>query len=469
MALPFRPGLAPPDLVDLSESSDDLLLGGSREDLAEAARRGDTARLARIGGHWAVAAKDGVTVRLARTLARPLRYFVAKHATGPFLVVADRIDAIARWCAEKGIAEQFHPSYTRLAPAHCLTELDQVGCPDPNPRYRRFFSPETGNGRADPEALGRHYVQALAKETSRVLAVLPEGAPLAVAFSGGADSTATAAVLLHLLRERGEADRLRLYTLSIGGGSDAASAREGARAIGAEELWEALPAPPSALDMVAAVRALEDYRPLDVACGAAMRAFLSALRARRPDLVFLFDGDGGDENWKAYPVEDSDLTIKSVLANPLLYHEGWGVDSIKHSLTYSGGLSRGVVRGFAPAREFGFRLISPHTLRPVVAAALSAPLHELVGEDVTRLYALKGEVVRAGLASLGFTASIAPKKRFQEGATAPEVFRSRLVRSRAELRRIFEDRYGPVSREERQEAPSVLAGVHSSRGAEPQA
>ena len=309
----------------------------------------------------------------------------------------------------------------------------------------------------------------LAAETSRVLDVLPENEPLAVAFSGGADSTATAAVLLNLLRGRGETDRLRLYTLSIGGGSDLASARAGARALGAEELWEAIEAPPAVLDLNAAVRTLEDYRPLDVACGAVMRAFLSALRSRRPDLVFIFDGDGGDENWKAYPVEDSDLTIHSVLANPLLYHEGWGVDSIKHSLTYSGGLSRGVVRGFAPAREFGFRLISPHTLRPVITAALAAPLSELVGEDVRKLYALKGEVVRAGLAFLGFEIAIAPKKRFQEGATATEVFRNRLVRSRAELRRIFEDQYRPAFPQKGHEAPQspFLSDARIPRGAEP--
>ena len=41
----------------------------------------------------------------------------------------------------------------------------------------------------------------------------------------------------------------------------------------------------------------------------------------------------GDENLKAYPLEDSDLTLSSVLRNPLLYQEGWGIEAIKHSLT----------------------------------------------------------------------------------------------------------------------------------------
>ena len=52
-------------------------------------------------------------------------------------------------------------------------------------------------------------------------------------------------------------------------------------------------------------------------------------------LTYLLDGDGGDENLKSYPLEDSDLTLSSVLRNPLLYQEGWGVDAIKHSLAYS--------------------------------------------------------------------------------------------------------------------------------------
>jgi hypothetical protein len=66
------------------------------------------------------------------------------------------------------------------------------------------------------------------------------------------------------------------------------------------------------------------------------------IRARYPDWKYLIDGDGGDENLKDYPIEENpELTIRSVVNNVMLYQEGWGVDSIKHSLTYSGGLSRG--------------------------------------------------------------------------------------------------------------------------------
>ena len=465
MSFPFTPGLTEPKLVDLSDPSSDLLLNAGRGDLTEAVRHGDLEALASIEGSFAAVAKEGVTIRLARTLARPLRYFVAKRESGPYLVVADRIDAIAQYCREAGIAGQFHPSYTRLVPAHYLTELDQIGCPDPNPRYSRFFNPEIATANPDIAALGKRYFDALESTIERVLASLPGGEPVGVALSGGADSSSVAALLWRALARRNESDRAWFFTLSVDGGSDRAGAEAVARSLGVSERWSVIEASASALDAAAAVRSMEDYRPLDVQCAAAMRALLSGVRRARPELVYLFDGDGGDENWKSYPLADSDITIKSVLNNPLLYHEGWGVDSIKHSLTYSGGLSRGVARGFAPARELGFRLVSPHAMRPAIAAALLAPLRDLVGEDVGRLMELKGKIVDAGFASRGLSVPFSPKKRFQEGAAGAAAFESLRRASRSELRRIHEERFalwgsvengpGEESREDRKFAPAA--------------
>ena len=59
--------------------------------------------------------------------------------------------------------------------------------------------------------------------------------------------------------------------------------------------------------------------------------------------------------------QNPELTIRSVINNPMLYQEGWGVGKIKHSLTYSGGLSRSYTRTYAPAHHFGFRGFSPYT------------------------------------------------------------------------------------------------------------
>ncbi len=127
-------------------------------------------------------------------------------------------------------------------------------------------------------------------------------------------------------------------------------------------------------DLEEAIATIEDYHPLDVECAAASLVLLKAIRERHPSLRYLLDGDGGDENLKAYPLEDSDLTISSILKNPLLYQEGWGIDAIKHSLCYSGGLSRSYVRTYAPAHRLGFTAFSPYTTRSAIAKAAGHPV-----------------------------------------------------------------------------------------------
>ena len=81
---------------------------------------------------------------------------------------------------------------------------------------------------------------------------------------------------------------------------------------------------------------------------------------RYPAWQYLIDGDGGDENLKDYPIEENpELTIRSVINNPMLYQEGWGVGKIKHSLTYSGGLSRSYRRTYAPAPSLWLLWLQP--------------------------------------------------------------------------------------------------------------
>src|SRR6476469_2924782 len=94
-----------------------------------------------LEGSFAIVAQEGERVALARSLERPLRYFLAKAADGPVLIVAERIDEIRAELERRGWGDQFHPSYTRMAPAHHVTTLRLIGCPDPNPSYQRFFDP----------------------------------------------------------------------------------------------------------------------------------------------------------------------------------------------------------------------------------------------------------------------------------------------------------------------------------------
>jgi asparagine synthase (glutamine-hydrolysing) len=151
------------------------------------------------------------------------------------------------------------------------------------------------------------------------------------------------------------------------------------------------------------------------------------------------DGDGGDENLKDYPIEENpELTIRSVLNNTMLYQEGWGVGAIKHSLTYSGGQSRGHVRTYAPAKRLGFRGFSPFALPQVIDVAEGIPFIELTDWSHEKLYKLKGEVVASGIRQLtGLEMPIFGKRRFQRGATTAECFASLFPEDEAAYRSTF--------------------------------
>jgi asparagine synthase (glutamine-hydrolysing) len=122
----------------------------------------------------------------------------------------------------------------------------------------------------------------------------------------------------------------------------------------------------------------------------------------------------------------------------MLYQEGWGVGRIKHSLTYSGGLSRSYARTYAPARRFGFAGFSPYTRPRVLEVAEGIPFATLTAYGLPALYALKGEVVRRGVKAVtGLDMPVFPKRRFQHGALPAETLRHRLGGDEPEYRRRF--------------------------------
>src|SRR5690242_20559564 len=143
-----------------------------------------------IDGSFALLAREGKKALMARSLDRPMRYFLAKRAEGPALIVADRIDAIYHWLQTEGLAGQFHPSYTRMIPAHYITEILLVGCPDPDPTYTRFFSPRRNSLSTDLSQIGAAYISALISEIIKWVRTIPEQEPIGVCFSGGIDSGA---------------------------------------------------------------------------------------------------------------------------------------------------------------------------------------------------------------------------------------------------------------------------------------
>ena len=402
-----------------------------------------------IDGSFALVVQDGERVLLARSLDRPLRYFLAKAVDGPVLIVAERIDEIAGELARRGWADQFHPSYTRMVPAHHVTTLRLIGCPDPNPVYRRFFDPPRGILPADLDVISRQYIEALYSEIRRWLRAQNPMAPIGVPFSGGIDSGSVLLCLYKALLDDGQSpSRLKAFTLSIDGeGEDAKQAREFLRRTDLEMFGEVLEVSSTALDPLRAIGVIEDYKPLDVDCAAVNLALLSCIRERYPDWKLLVDGDGGDENLKDYPIEaNSELTIRSVVNNRMLYQEGWGVESIKHSLTYSGGYSRGCVRGSACAREFGFTDFSPYTRPSVITVAEAIPFADLTQGSHERLYALKGEVVKRGIrAVLGIDMPVYEKRRFQYGSVSADKISRFFPENEARYRRHFEKLHAAVA------------------------
>jgi asparagine synthase (glutamine-hydrolysing) len=427
-------------VVDLLDPSLNRLFNLSLEDARARVLSGDPDAVRTIDGSFAILARQGKTVRMARSLDRPMRYFLAKRHEGPALIVADRMDAIRAQLEREGLADQFHPSYTRMVPAHYVVEIQLLGCPDPDPVYTRYFTPERNSQPADLDVIGARYIGAMADEIAKWVQSVPEREPIGVAFSGGIDSGSVFLATYHVLRTLGiSPSRLKAFTLDFGDGPDARQAREFLDALGLGLFLETIPASLDDIDPAETVRTIEDYKPLDVECAAMGMALCRGIRRRYPDWRLLLDGDGGDENLKDYPIEEnSELTIRSVVHNLMLYHEGWGVGRIKHSLTYSGGLSRGYVRTYAPARQHGFDSFSPFTRPSVINVSEGIPFIDLTQYDVPTLYSLKGEVVRRGIKAVtGLDMPIFEKRRFQHGAVSKESLRNRLPAQEAVYRRRF--------------------------------
>ena len=427
-------------VVDLIDPASHHLLNMSLDDARRLLLDGPAESIRHIHGSFALLAKSGKTVRMARSLDRPMRYFLAKRQEGPALIVASRIDTIHDWLRAEGLADQFHPSYTRMVPAHHVVDLQLIGCPDPDPVYTRFFTPPMGTLPPDLDLIGATYIAALAEEISQWLLSIPAHEPIGACFSGGIDSGSVFLTTYHVMRKLGiSPSRLKAFVLDLGQGPDLRQAQTFLDRLGLSLFLEPIEADPASLDVRETIRIIEDYKSLDVESATMALALCRGIRARYPDWRFLIDGDGGDENLKDYPIEENpELTIRSVIHNPMLYQEGWGVGKIKHSLTYSGGLSRSYVRTFAPAHHYGFQGFSPCTRPDVIAVAEAIPFIDLTRYDTGRLYSLKGEIVSRGIRALtGLDMPVFPKRRFQHGAIPEDALRTQMPEREADYRREF--------------------------------
>ena len=435
-------------VVDLLDPADNLLYNLTTEAARTLLLERSAEGLKQVEGSFALVARSGKTVRMARSLDRPMRYFLAKRKEGPVLIVSSRIDTIYEYLRTEGLDGQFHPSYTRMVPAHHVTEIELLGCPDPDPIYTRFFTPPMGTLPPDTTEIGRQYIEALAGEISLWLERVPTDAPIGVCFSGGVDSGSVFLTTYHVMRERGlNLARLKAFVLNLGSGPDVPQARDFLDCVSGDLslglFLETIEADAETVDPYETIGIVEDYKSLDVESASMALALCKGIRARYPEWRYLVDGDGGDENLKDYPIEENpELTIRSVVNNPMLYQEGWGVGKMKHSLTYSGGLSRSYTRTYAPAHRLGFRGFSPFTRPAVIAVAEAIPFIKLTNYSVERLYELKGEIVSRGVEAVtGLKMKAFEKRRFQHGALPQEAMRRRLPFREAEYRKQFLSRY----------------------------
>ena len=434
------------NVVDLTSWEKNVIYNMTHEDAVEAVRSGNVDKVRTIDGQFSLVSVDGRTIRMARSIGRPLRYFIAKRPAGPELVIAERIDTIFGYLEKEGLKDQFHPSYTRMVPAHYITKIELLGCPDPNPVYERFFKPERNKySPVDLSKLGELYIGAVYQEIKKWLKFRAKTGPIGVTFSAGIDSGSLFLLTYHALRDLGESpSRLKAFTLSIdGGGEDLIQARKFLDDLDLGLFLEVIETDYSSLDWKKTIRVVEDYKPLDIQSATMNLALLQGIRFRYHHWKYVIDGDGGNENLKDYPIEENpELTIRSVLNNLMLYHEGWGVDSIKHSLTYSGGLSRGFMRTYTTGESLGFESFSPYTLPNVIDISEGIPFIDITGWDHKKLYDLKGKIVADGIKAVtGITMPVFPKRRFQHGAVNAGTFSNHFPEKEIAYRKEFLSRY----------------------------
>jgi len=429
-------------IVDLTDPEKNIIYNMSQDEAVELVRSGDSKAVRKIDGQFALFAVEGKTIRMARSIGRPLRFFIAKLKAGPCLVLAERIDTIYNYLKQEGLDDQFHPSYTRMAPAFHITTIELLGCPDPRPVFNRYFTPERNKLKDHSiEEIGALYIGKVYEEVKKWLTQKANQGPIGVTFSAGIDSGSVFLLTYHALRELGESpSRLKAFTLTVeGAGDDLKQAREFLETVNLGLFLEPVEVNASDLDWKKAIKVVEDYKPLDIQDATVGLALLESVRKRYPEWKYLIDGEGGDENMKDYPIEENpELTIHSILNNRMLYHEGWGVGKWKHSLTYSGGLSRGYMRLFAPSDVMGFESFSPYTLDNVIEIAEGIPFIDLTNWDHEKLYDLKGKIVSAGVKAVtGINMPVYEKRRFQHGVTSMDTFNKHFPEKEIDYRREF--------------------------------
>src|SRR5258706_5459182 len=84
-------------VVDLTEPTANQIYNMTVDEARALLLHGPPEKVREIEGSFSLVARAGTTVKLARSLDQPMRYFLAKRVEGPALIVAHRIDTIRDW------------------------------------------------------------------------------------------------------------------------------------------------------------------------------------------------------------------------------------------------------------------------------------------------------------------------------------------------------------------------------------
>src|SRR5258708_37859176 len=81
-------------VVDLLDPGKNVLFNANVEQARTLLAEGDADSIRRLDGQFALVATSGQRVRLARSIGRPLRYFIAKPAAGARVVARRLLGAV---------------------------------------------------------------------------------------------------------------------------------------------------------------------------------------------------------------------------------------------------------------------------------------------------------------------------------------------------------------------------------------
>ena len=81
-------------MVNLLQPEANQILNMSYDEALECVGSGVPEKVRAIDGQFAIVHKQGTVIRMARSIGRPMRFFLAKKAEGPLLVVAERMEEI---------------------------------------------------------------------------------------------------------------------------------------------------------------------------------------------------------------------------------------------------------------------------------------------------------------------------------------------------------------------------------------